>query len=164
MNLYLVPVTQGNREQVEQLQVYPEQVDNIESVSECLMEADELEVWKTVGIYDGDILVGFAMYGLFQDVPGGQVWLDRFLIDRNFQGRGYGKATIHLLLSKLLLEFGKNRIYLSVYADNQKAIRLYESIGFYFNGEYDTNGEKVMVYDFKAVNWDDVKNGSYLIL
>lgn len=91
MNLHLVPVTQEKRKQVEQLQlqVYPEQEKNIESVSECLMEADEMEVWKTVGIYDEDVLVGFSMYGFFQEIHGGRVWLDRLLIGRNFQGRGY---------------------------------------------------------------------------
>lgn len=149
MNLYFIPVTQENRQQVEQLHVYPEQEHNIESVTECLMEADETEEWNTVGIYDGDVLVGFAMYGFFQNIQGGQVWLDRLLIDRNFQGHGYGKAAIPLLLNKLFMEYGKHQIYLSVYADNKQAIHLYQSIGFHFNGEYDTNGEQVMIYEFR---------------
>ena len=35
---------------------------------------------------------------------------------------------------------------LSVYENITRAIRLYEQIGFCFNGEYDTKGEHVMVY------------------
>lgn len=151
MNLHFVPVTEENREQMEELQVYPVQQKNIESVSECLLEADETDEWRPVGIFDGDVLVGFAMYGLFQSPQEEQVWLDRLLIDRNFQGSGYGRSAIHLLLSKLFQEYGENRIYLSVYDHNEQAIQLYESIGFYFNGEYDTNGEKVMVYESGTV-------------
>lgn len=156
MNLHLVPVTQENRKQVEQLKVHPEQEKNLESVSECLIEADEMEVWKMVGIYDEDVLVGFAMYGFFKEMQDNRVWLDRLLIDRNFQGHGYGRAAIRLLLSELFMEYGKNQTYLSVYADNIQAIHLYQSMGFRFNGEIDIKGEKVMVHEIKAVNCEDV--------
>mgnify|MGYP002225798889 CR=1 FL=1 len=44
------------------------------------------------------------------------------------------------LLERLPKEYGKDRVFLSVYDDNQGAIRLYEKLGFAFNGELDTNG------------------------
>ena len=50
------------------------------------------------------------------------------------------------LLERLPKEYGKDRVFLSVYDDNQGAIRLYEKLGFAFNGELDTKGERVMVY------------------
>lgn len=91
MPLRFVPITEENRREVENLQLFPEQRSYIESVPECLAEAEQTREWRTVGIYDGPTVVGFAMYGCFaQPEPEGQLWLDRLLIDRAYQGRGYG--------------------------------------------------------------------------
>ena len=55
--LHFKSVSDKNRKEVEGLTVFSEQAGFIESVSECLQEADELELWKPVGIYDKDILL-----------------------------------------------------------------------------------------------------------
>lgn len=141
MPLHFVPITEENRREVENLQLFPEQRSYIESVPECLAEAEQTREWRTVGIYDGPTVVGFAMYGCFaQPEPEGQLWLDRLLIDRAYQGRGYGAGAVAALLERLPKEYGKDRVFLSVYDDNQGAIRLYEKLGFAFNGELDTKG------------------------
>lgn len=150
MTLHFEKVTSKNRKQIEKLGLYPTQKDYIETVEECLIEADENNIWETVGIYDDHLLIGFAMYGFFKEIQSdGQVWLDRFLIDRNYQGKGYGKEAVTKLLKILADEYNQNKVYLSVYDINKPAIHLYEKIGFCFNGEYDTKGERVMVYEFK---------------
>ena len=82
--LHFELVNDENRKEVEGLTVFSEQAGFIESVNECLQEADELELWRPVGIYDSDTLIGFAMYGYFQNQPG-QLWLDRLLIDKNIK-------------------------------------------------------------------------------
>lgn len=148
MNLQFKEVCPENREEVERLQIFSDQIDFIESVKECLAEADEVSEWKPVGIYDEEKLIGFAMYGFFKTLPKGQIWLDRLLIDKNFQRQGYGRKATLALLQKLHKEYEEDKVYLSVYEDNKAAIALYKQIGFYFNGEYDTKGEKVMVYDY----------------
>lgn len=89
--LHFKSVNAENRREVEGLTVFSEQAGFIESVSECLREADELELWRPVGIYDSDTLIGFAMYGYFPEPAPGQLWLDRLLIDKRYQGKGYGK-------------------------------------------------------------------------
>ena len=82
MPLHFVPITEENRREVENLQLFPEQRSYIESVPECLAEAEQTREWRTVGIYDGPTVVGFAMYGCFaQPEPEGQLWLDRLLIE-----------------------------------------------------------------------------------
>lgn len=147
MNLHFEPVNPANREALEALKTLPEQIDFIERVSDCLAEADECNVWRPVGIYDGALLIGFAMYGYFSDLqPEGEVWLDRLLIDGAYQGRGYGKAAIRELIKRLYREYGKQQVYLSVYESNVAAVRLYEQLGFRFNGKEDTKGEKIMVH------------------
>ncbi len=149
MNMHFEPVTLENREEIVALELFPEQSGFIESVEECLAEAEELSLWRPVGIYDGETLIGFAMYGFFpQPRPEGQVWLDRLLIDKNHQGAGYGKAAVAGLLKRLHREYGSRRVYLSVYDTNQAAIALYQRLGFSFTGEFDTKGEKIMAYDY----------------
>ena len=83
--LHFKSVNAENRREVEGLTVFSEQTGFIESVSECLREADELELWRPVGIYDSDTLIGFAMYGYFPEPAPGQLWLDRLLIDKRYQ-------------------------------------------------------------------------------
>ena len=146
--LHFELVNNENRKEIESLTVFSEQVDFIESVSECLQEADELKLWRPVGIYDNDTLIGFAMYGYFPEPAPGQLWLDRLLIDKKYQGKGYGKQAVVSLLDRLHTEYQSNTVYLSVYANNPHAIRLYQQIGFRFNGEYDSKGEHIMEYHF----------------
>lgn len=146
--LHFELVNDENRKEVEGLTVFSVQAGFIESVSECLQEADELELWRPVGIYDNDTLIGFSMYGYFPEPAPGQLWLDRLLIDKKYQGKGYGKQVVVSLLERLRTEYQSNVVYLSVYANNPHAIRLYQQIGFRFNGEYDSKGEHIMEYHF----------------
>ena len=148
MCLHFETVTAKNRGAVERLALLPEQAGFIESPTECLREADASDFWRPVGIYDGTELVGFAMYGYLPLLGEGQLWFDRLLIDKAFQGRGYAKAAIAALLERLRQEYPCRRVYLSVYGDNAAAIHLYQQAGFSFNGDYDTKGERVMVLDF----------------
>ena len=148
MCLHFETVTAKNRGAVERLALLPEQAGFIESPAECLREADASDFWRPVGIYDGTELVGFAMYGYLPFLGEGQLWIDRLLIDKAFQGRGYAKAAIAALLERLRQEYPCRRVYLSVYGDNAAAIHLYRQAGFSFNGDYDTKGERVMVLDF----------------
>lgn len=91
MEIHFEKVTSDNRKAVENLQVFAEQQTFIESMAENLKESDQFPEWESAGIYDGNQLIGYAMYGRWQD---GRVWLDRFLIDQRFQGQGYGKADL----------------------------------------------------------------------
>ena len=111
--LHFKSVNAENRREVEGLTVFSEQAGFIESVSECLREADELELWRPVGIYDSDTLIGFAMYGYFPEPAPGQLWLDRLLIDKRYQGKGYGKQAVLSLLDRLHTEYQSGTVYLA---------------------------------------------------
>ena len=99
--LHFEAVNSRNRAEVEHLEVFAEQSGFIESVTQCLQEADKLELWRPIGIYDRGMLIGFAMYGYFPEPAPGQVWLDRLLIDKKYQGKGYGKRVVLALLDML---------------------------------------------------------------
>ena len=66
--LHFEEVTPSNRTEIEKLEIFSEQSGFIESVSACLQEADALDLWRPVGIYDGSTLIGFAMYGFFPEL------------------------------------------------------------------------------------------------
>lgn len=146
MFIHVEPVNDGNRHEVLALKINETQKGFVESPEECLKEAGKEKCWRPVAIYDGDQLIGFSMYGYFwQYLPFGRVWLDRLLIDQSFQNRGYGQQVLPVLIDKLRNEYHRKKIYLSVVAENQGAIHLYQKFGFQFNGERDVHGEKVMV-------------------
>lgn len=146
MNLTIKNIDRNNYDEIVSLKVGSNQVNYIETVEESIEEAKKSSNWKPVGIYDNEKVVGFAMYGVCLDEEkDGRVWLDRFLISYENQGKGYGKAGVKLLIDRLGKEYRYDKIYLSIYEDNKDAIALYKKIGFEFNGELDTKGEKVMV-------------------
>ena len=124
----------------------------VESVEQCFQDAKEEPRYCPLGIYDGNRLIGFAMYGLFEEEGDGKgrVWLDRLLIDGRYQRMGYGTAALEALIEKLRWEFHCKQIFLSVVQENTVAISLYEKHGFRCNGELDLHGERVMVLDLDA--------------
>lgn len=148
MNIEFERVTKKNRKKAYKIKVFKSQKNNIETVYKSLREARIYKCWKpTVIIIDGEY-IGFIMYGFWKnEPPNGRVWLDRFMIDKNYQNKGYGKILMPLILDKLKKEYNCSKIYLSVYDNNKIAINFYKNFGFYFNGELDINGEKVMVKD-----------------
>lgn len=145
MNLKFKNIDSCNYNEAINLKVKENQEDFIETVSECLDEAKELSLWRPVGIYDNNDIIGFAMYGLWiNEGSSGRVWLDRFMIGENFQGNGYGKESLKYIISKITKEYKCSEIYLSIYENNTVAIAIYKKFGFEFNGEVDRNGELVM--------------------
>lgn len=156
MNLTLKSISENNYKEILDLKVSREQEGFIETIDECLEEASLSSNWRTVGIYDTDKCVGFAMYALFSNEgENGRVWLDRFLISYEYQGIGYGEGGVRTLLSQLYKEYGYKKIYLSVYDNNITAINLYKKIGFKFNGKSDIKGEKIMVINLESMRLID---------
>ena len=64
-------------------------------------------------------------------------------------GTGAAFHATGLLLHKAFYELGLHRVYLSVYADNERAIRLYEKCGFQLEGEF----REHFLVDGKRQNW-----------
>ena len=138
-------INKKNQEEIENLSIKDEQEGFLESVKQCLLDASKNPEWVCAGIYEQDTPIGFAMYGMISlTTPKNQVWIDRFMIDKNFQGKGYGKKAFQELIHIVKEAYHKDKIYLSVYENNKAAIHMYKSLGFRFNGELDFNGEKVM--------------------
>ena len=58
MNLSLQPITAANRKEALTLKTAPGQETYVESVEQCLKEADASSCWRPVAIYDDGLLIG----------------------------------------------------------------------------------------------------------
>lgn len=147
--LSIKTIPRENWKSIQQLSVGKEQAHFIETATECFQDAitDAYHIqWSFYGIYEQDTLIGFAMHGVqkFGMLPYSQVWLDRFMIDYNYQGKGYGKKSLEYILEKMQEEYECKKIYLSVHETNEAAIGLYEKLGFRKTWWKDPKGERVM--------------------
>lgn len=141
------------------LQVQPEQTDfvatNTESILEAYVTVTSGGVALPFGIYDGEIPVGFLMIGYgcsdWEDAPAiadGNYSIWRLMIDRNHQGKGYGRQALTEAL-KYIRTFPAGTakyVYLSYEPENHAARKLYHSFGFRENGEMD-GSERVAVME-----------------
>ena len=116
----------------------------IETIDECLMEANEYDLWQPYKIYDGEEMIAFCMYGQFAQ-ENNSVWLDRFFIDQKHQLKGYFRKIMPILIEKIQKEYRTKEVFLSVYPENAVAHKLYKEFLFVETGDIDTNGEIVMV-------------------
>ena len=79
-------------------------------------------------IYHEDGAVGM---GLYFDRPEKECYdLSQFLIDKHFQGRGYGKEALSLVLSELRQDGKYTKVMLSYVEGNKTARKLFEQFGF----------------------------------
>lgn len=53
-----------------------------------------------------------------------------FIGDESVRGKGYGSVAARLILKHAFYEAGLHRVYLRVLADNERAIKSYEKVGF----------------------------------
>ena len=144
MTLHICEVTEKNWRSVAALNVAKNQQQFIESNAFSLAESLYEKNGTSVGLYDGETLVGYAMYGWYWEKRK-SVWLDRFMINQSYQRKGYAKRFLRLLIQFLQNKFECKTIYLSLHPDNKPAMGLYESFGFRLNGDIDDEGPVVGV-------------------
>ena len=139
--LSLAPLRQGTMEAFLSLQVRPDQQTFVEPPAESLrdMQARAWDIpWTIECIFLDTEVIGYAMHGM-----NGQrdVWLDRFMIDARYQGRGLGHQAFQALVDLAKQRYPeRRRILLSVEKHNDLAISMYEHFGFretpYMDGIY----------------------------
>lgn len=129
-------ITKDNLEQVLALSVYEDQKDFVSSTAHSLAQA-----WVYHGtafpfaIYSDDILIGFVMLGYYEAKKQYTLW--KFLIDKQYQNKGYGKQALQLAIKYLIDTFNVSEVYTGVAFGNETAKHLYYSVGFRETGEAD---------------------------
>ena len=119
---------------------------NTQSILEAYCAISSGGVAMPYGIYDGETPVGFVMLGFgcedWEDAPEiakdtYNIW--RFMIDRRYQRKGYGKQAMEAVL-RLVKTFPHGKadwVWLSYEPENHVAAELYRSFGFRENGQMD---------------------------
>ncbi|MBA3806486.1 MAG: GNAT family N-acetyltransferase [Acidobacteria bacterium] len=144
MDIKLRKVDEHNWRAVIALGVHVHQAEyvasNLFSLAESYVKPGRCEHYP-LAIYDRDNLTGFALYACDEDNASIQ-WVKRFMIDKKYQGRGFGKPALLKLIALIRESERCEEIKLTVTPENAVARKLYESVGF-FNTEDMHEGELI---------------------
>lgn len=141
MNVTLQPVTAENWRTLIQLKVREDQshfvASNLHSIAEAQFGFEDEGHWNShpFGVYDGEEPVGFLMYAVNPAHSRIQVFIMRLMVDVKFQGRGYGREAMKVLLENFRTDHNLKVAAISYAPDNTGAKKLYASLGFKETGE-----------------------------
>jgi diamine N-acetyltransferase len=127
----LKKVTADNWEAVVELELRGSQEDlvasNLYSVAEAQFDPDA----RPRAVYAGKRVVGFLMYDV-QKTKGKakEASIYRFMIDRKYQGKGYGREALSKAVEEIRGIPGVNRISICYMPKNPVAKPFYTSLGF----------------------------------
>src|SRR5204862_7652587 len=109
----------------------PDRQDLVASNAESLDGARSDPAGRPRAIYAGERIVGFLMYdaGEPEDEPR-EALIYRFMIDREHQGRGYGRAALAKALDEISAIPGVRKVSISYMPGNPTAKTFYASLGF----------------------------------
>ena len=143
-NIHLEKLTWDTVDDVLKLKVSKEQKEFVAPNRDSMIDAyfalteEEIPVF-TFGIYLGKKPVGFLMIAYdvpwaeqYYNLPGGYYYIWRFMIDKRYQGNGYGREALRLAVDYIkTFPSGKSEYcWLSYEPENDVARKLYQSFGF----------------------------------
>ena len=135
---------------VTDLAVLPEQEPFVHSAEQIIkdvledVKAGSMLHCTLFEILSDEFPVGLVYYA---DLPELNVYnLCQFFIDKRYQGRGYGKAALLLVLERMREEGRYKRVSVTYHEGNDVALKLYESVGFVHTGA-EFEGDKDMERD-----------------
>lgn len=135
MNIQLKLVTRENWEEALNLKIKHSQSRFVPTVAVSLAKVyikpdGENVAYIPFAIYDNDTIVGFIMHA-YEEKTTDMYWINGFIIDERYQGRGYGKAALSEMVKWINTKFEKcKEIRLTVNKDNDHARELYRNFGF----------------------------------
>lgn len=143
MRIDLQPVTIENWYACTQLKVKPEQLALFPApVVYWIAESKYVSDFELRAIYSEKVLVGFLVFCTKPDTDN-NYWIPALMIDEKYQGKGYGRAALKMLIRLMSNKRNANgmRIMIGHRPDNQIAGKLYESLGFMRISEKVIDGE-----------------------
>jgi diamine N-acetyltransferase len=97
--------------------------------------------WTPLAAYADTTMIGFVLHGRWPEGGFAAFWGDqpkpgidhilRMMIDRHYQGQGYGKATLTALIERIKMQPDCLAIELNYDRENTFAARLYAGCGFH---------------------------------
>jgi diamine N-acetyltransferase len=114
------------------LRVRPDQRDFVASNFSSLIEAWTDDWAHPFAICQGDKMVGFSLVAFERQDK--VWWICRLMIDKKWQGQGYGRAAMIQIINRLKQVPGCDRVLIGHHPDNLRAQKLYLSLGFQRTG------------------------------
>ena len=140
--VHLEPVTKDNLDAVLALKTKEDQKGFVSTTAESLAQAYVYqETAFPFAVYDDQEIVGFIMMGYYEEKKYYTLW--KLLIDRKYQGRGYGRKALELGIAFLKERFHVTEIYTGVLPGNNMAKSLYHSVGFKDTGLFENGMEEL---------------------
>ena len=140
--IQLKEITKDNLDDVLSLRVAEHQKSYVSTTAASLAQA---YVYKDTAfpfaIYADDKAVGFIMLGYYESREQYTLW--KFLIDKEQQGKGYGKEALKQGVIYLKERFDAKEIYTGVSLGNETAKKLYKSFGFAETGFVENGMEEL---------------------
>jgi diamine N-acetyltransferase len=138
-------VTADTVDEVLALRVSPAQQNYVATNAKSIAQAHFYpETAWFRAIYAGETPVGFVM---LEDKPEEHEYaLWRLMVDERYQGHGYGRRAIELVVEHVRTRPGATALLNSAVPGPDNAIPFYEKLGFVLTGEVD-DGELVMRLD-----------------
>jgi diamine N-acetyltransferase len=123
------------------LHVHPEQEKFVASNAVSIAQAHFSEHAWFRAIYADETPVGFIM--LYDNPAEAEYFLWRFMIDQNYQGRGYGRRALELLIEHVLTRPAAKELLVSHVPAEGSPGPFYAKMGFEYTGA-ELGGELVM--------------------
>lgn len=117
-----------------ELELSEKQAAYIETNAVSIAQSKFESSLKSFAIYFDEKVVGFLMYNTVKEELEGY-WVFRIMIDKNFQGKGIGKAATKLMVSEMAQLPDAKKIVVGYHPENKAAHYLYASLGFIDNGD-----------------------------
>jgi diamine N-acetyltransferase len=130
LRVTIKPLTRFSWEKATTLQLHEYQEDFMPSVLFSIAQS-KFENLFPYGIFQGEELVGFLMYGEFDGV----CWVSRIMVDKHHQEQGIGKTALRQLLDILRSHPKCREIRTSFARQNALAEYFFRSAGFEMIGE-----------------------------
>jgi diamine N-acetyltransferase len=128
----LQEITSGTVRAICGLQVTEDQKEFVASNALSIAQGHFEESSWMRAIYADDTPVGFVMTA--EDPESGTYYVWRFMIDGRFQGHGFGRRAMDILLSRIRATPGAKTITLDVVRAPGGAEGFYRRLGFEFTG------------------------------
>jgi RimJ/RimL family protein N-acetyltransferase len=149
----------------------PAQLHSVKGNQEWLEKefetGDKLKFFFTIHTLDDDRMIGFT--GLWiEDWNHRHAWVGIGLGEREYWGRGYGTDAMRLTVRYAFDELDLQRVSLSVFEYNPRAIRSYEKAGFEHEGRLrqtvlrDGRRWDLVLMGILREDWEKMKNMSDL--
>ncbi len=116
------------------LEVEPSQSKYIESNAVSISQSKFEPTLKPYAIYFEEKVVGFLMYNSVQEELEGN-WIYRIMVDKDYQGKGIGKAATKLMISEMAKQPYIKKLVVGYHPENKGAHNLYASLGFIDYGD-----------------------------